>query len=59
MALVRQRYNFFPDSFSLTILCDSVIQMFPRILVHPILVYPKEHIVGSLEVDLLEVSCER
>ena len=30
-----------------------------RILVHPILVFAKEHVVGSQEADIQEVSCER
>ena len=59
VALGRQTDKLIPPSFSRTILCDSNIQMVSSILVHPILVDPKEHVVSSLEEDFWEVSCVR
>ena len=45
----------FPPSLLLTTLFDSVIQMVSSILMHPILVDPIEHNIGSLEEDVWEV----
>ena len=39
--------DFFSFSLPLTILCGSAIQIVSWILLHPILVEPKEHVVGS------------
>ena len=47
IALSSQIEDFSPPSLPLTILCDSAIQMVSWILVHPIMVDPKEHVVGS------------
>ena len=52
VALVRNTYKYFSPILPLTILCDSAIQMVSRSLVHPILVDPKKHVVGSLESDI-------
>ena len=40
-------YELFKPIFTLTILCDYAIQIVSWVLVHPILVYHKEHVVGS------------
>ena len=52
----RQTEKSFTDILSLTILCDSAMHMVSMILVHPIMVDSKEHVVGSLEAEFQEFS---
>ena len=59
VAMGWNKYEYFSPSLILTILCDYTIQMVSRILVHQILIYPKEHGSSSHEVDIREVSCLR
>ena len=53
---VGSAYKKIPPCLPLTIFVDSPIQVFSYFLVHPILVYPIEHVVGAYKADIQEVS---
>ena len=47
---------YFPYLLPLTILFNTAIEVCARILVHPILVNAKEHVIGGCEVISREVT---